>query len=175
MPVEARWFDLDADLGLHARFWGEKLPGDKICTDDRVVARRIGYIGCYPEFGIIDQTRSAAESTVVTAQAGSKAVVVQGIHPIVSSAEYQAQTAKLELILRIHADLLLRDRLIGKHRPRKPLRNAINRVQQIKWRPREIESLQITDLVALEINTDQRLVEHRPVAKRYSNWLSRLP
>ena len=128
MAIETRRLDLDADFGLNAGFRCEQLPGGSVAADDRVVARGIRDIGRNSDIGIVDQAGPAAEFAVVAALARSQAVVVHRIHPIVATAEHQRQTAELELILRIDTDLLLRDGLVGEHRARKTLLDAVGRI-----------------------------------------------
>ncbi len=101
MSVETGWFDLDAGLGLHAGFGREQLAGREVRTNDRVIARGIGHIGRDPKVRIVDQPRAAAEPAVVAADARRKAIVVQGVYPIVPPAQDEREAAELELILRV--------------------------------------------------------------------------
>jgi hypothetical protein len=65
------------------------------------------------------------------------------------------------LILRVKAGLLLGNGLIGEHRAGKPLRDAVDRIEQIERGRRKVEGLQVVDLIALEIDADHRLVLDR--------------
>ncbi len=51
--------------------------------------------------------------------------------------------------------------LIGEHRSRKALRDAVDGIEQIERRRRKVERLQVGDLVALEVHADQSLVLYR--------------
>src|SRR5206468_1224566 len=122
--------EFESDLGLLAGLRQQQLAG--ILANDRIVAGRIGDVGRKAEIEIVDQPGASAELAVFAALSRADMVVVGSRDPVVAAAQHEREAVELDLILRIKAELLLRQSSVGEYVAAEGGVVAVNRIQQIE-------------------------------------------